>query len=61
MKKPRLSIRISLVGQDLLRQVAGALGVTMTSAVELLVREKAAMLGLKPRPPAGTEEDEQPS
>jgi hypothetical protein len=46
MRKPRLSIRISPVGQDLLRQLARTLGVTMTTATEISVREKAISLGL---------------
>jgi hypothetical protein len=52
MNKPRLSIRISTVGQDLLKQLARTLGLTQTGAIEVSVREKAISLGLKPHPGA---------
>jgi hypothetical protein len=53
MEKLRTSIRLSVTGKDLLAQVALALGLNLSSTLELLIREKALNLGLKaPTAPA---------
>jgi hypothetical protein len=48
--KPRLSIRLSAVGKDLLVQLSETLGLTQTGALEVCIREKAHSLGLRPTP-----------
>jgi len=51
MERRRTSLRLSGIGKDLLVQVAQALGLSLTSTLELLIREKALALGLRPIPP----------
>jgi len=53
MEKFRTSIRLSVTGKDLLSQVALALGLNLSSTLELLIREKALNLGLKAPPAPG--------
>jgi hypothetical protein len=54
MEKLRTSIRLSVTGKELLSQIALALGLNQSNTLELLIREKALSLGLRPvTPPAG--------
>ena len=49
LTKVRANYRVTPACKDLLEQIATALGLSVSNALEVLVREKGIALGMRPR------------
>jgi hypothetical protein len=50
LQKVRANFRLTPEGKDVLEQLATTLGLSVSNALEVLVREKGIALGIRPRP-----------